>query len=329
MDAVYQILVVFSKNSSAYDTALNTLLGLFEEQKIPAEFYLIHLEHASALELDRWRKHKFRLIFSMGSRASTYLHTHQDEWDTPIVTVCAKDPVLLGLIDSYEPQREGHIAYTSLDVPIATQLTYMRRLLPNLKRIAVLYARGNTSAINTQVVPLKNIVAAHGIEVLDVVLENPSQAKAELAEKVKQTTRILGEQDPELSGSIYWITGSTEVFNEMKTINRFAESVPVLSVTPSLVTGDLNKSAVLSIGASFENNARLAGTYAVRILSVLSEAGELPVGVVMPPDISINFQRVRQIGLKIPFGFLESASFIYDYQGRLVREQGRLVEVNR
>jgi putative ABC transport system substrate-binding protein len=48
------------------------------------------------------------------------------------------------------------------------------------------------------------------------------------------------------------------------------------------------------------------------------KVGELPVGIVSPPDIAINFRKVREIGLNIPFNFVESASKLYDYDGNEV-----------
>ena len=47
--------------------------------------------------------------------------------------------------------------------------------------------------------------------------------------------------------------------------------------------------------------------------------GDLKVGVVSPPDIAISFRKAREIGLRVPFTFFESASFVYDYEGRPAR----------
>ena len=84
-------------------------------------------------------------------------------------------------------------------------------------------------------------------------------------------------------------------------------------------------SAVLSIGVSFGSNAHLAAVYGVDILTGKAQAGALKVGTISPPDIAINFRRARAIGLKIPFSFFESASTIYDGDGKLVRAEGRVV----
>ena len=41
--------------------------------------------------------------------------------------------------------------------------------------------------------------------------------------------------------------------------------------------------------------------------------------MVSPPDIAISFLKAREIGLRVPFSFFESASFVYDYDGHPVR----------
>ena len=128
----------------------------------------------------------------------------------------------------------------------------------------------------------------------------------------------MRKSDPTLSNSLFWITGSTSVFREIATINAHSDRVPVLSVVPEVVkAGD--DSAVMSIGISFESNAHLAAIYGSQVLSGQFKPGDMPVGIVSPPDIAVNFRKAREIGLKIPFNFVESASYIYDYDGKVVR----------
>ena len=114
------------------------------------------------------------------------------------------------------------------------------------------------------------------------------------------------------------------VFREIATINENADRVPVLSVVPDVVMPG-SDSAVLSIGISFESNAHLAAIYGADVLQGRVNVGDLNVGIVSPPDIAINFLKAREIGLEIPFSFFESASFVYDYEGRIVRNNGKPV----
>ena len=152
-------------------------------------------------------------------------------------------------------------------------------------------------------------------------VEDPANAAAELDDLVANAVTTMRKSDPLLERSLFWITGSTAVFREIETINANADRVPVLSVVPEVVAEGPD-SAVMSIGISFESNAHLASLYAHSVLQKTAEVGDLNVGIVSPPDIAINFLKAREIGLEIPFSFIESAGFIYGYDGEAVRSTG-------
>jgi putative ABC transport system substrate-binding protein len=50
--------------------------------------------------------------------------------------------------------------------------------------------------------------------------------------------------------------------------------------------------------------------------------------VVSPPDVAISFRKAREIGMKIPFSLFESATTIYDNDGKLVRSGGTVGQAN-
>lgn len=230
----------------------------------------------------------------------------------------------MGQISGYDSGSGSNFAFTSLNVPIRVQVSYLAELRPNLRNNAVLFAHQNKSAVKTQLRPLAAAVEQLGINVHEAGVEDRKQAKQELARLVPEAVRRMRRTDPTLRNSIFWITGSTSVFREIGTINRYAETVPVLSVVPDVVRAG-GDSAVLSIGVSFESNAHVAALYGIDILTTDTRAGDLRVGLVSPPDIAINFRRARDIGLKIPFRFFESANFVYDGVGRIVRDKGKKV----
>ena len=149
-------------------------------------------------------------------------------------------------------------------------------------------------------------------------MQNPSKAREELVPIVQSAVQTMRKSDPDLSKSLFWMTGSTSVFLEIRTVNEHADRVPVVSVVPEIVKAGPD-TAVLAIGVSFESNAHLAAIYGAQILAGRAKAGDLKVGLVSPPDIAISFMKAREIGLRIPFNFYESASFIYDYEGRPAR----------
>ena len=323
----YRVFVLYPRPSSAYDIAISKILEVFAEKDINAALTVVNFQNDPArgqAAIDRADGEDFDLILSMGSQSTAWLHDNYRSRAVPVVSVCSKDPVILGQTASYDIGSGENFAYTSLNMPVDAQLAYLLELKPKLKNIGELVNSKNVSAMKTQAQPIARQAARQGIRVLNLAIEDPKNAKSELERLTREAVKAMRKNDPNLDNSVFWITGSTAVFREIETINQNADRVPVLSVVPDVVT-EGHDSAVLSVGIGFESNAHLAAIYAADILSGRERAGALPVGVVSPPDIAINFLKAREIGLKIPFRFFESASYVYDYEGRTVRYKGKRV----
>lgn len=327
--AARRVFVLYPRRSSAYDTAMTKILAVFLEKDINTAFTIVnfHTDDARGHAAVALAKQiGSDLVFSMGSESTAWLHRHFVNGPIPVVSVCSKDPVMLGQTKQYDAGSGTNFAFTSLNMPVDVQLAYLLSLLPELKNIGILVDGTNVSAVETQAKPIAEVARRRGIQVFDVVVKDPKQAKQELGQLVPGAVATMRKSDPSLSASVFWITGSTAVFNEIGTINQHSDRVPVLSVVPDVVDGG-DLSAVLSIGISFESNGHLAAIYGAEILSGRRKAGELPVGIVSPPDIAINFRIARQIGLRVPFHFIESADIIYDYDGNAVRRADRSVQL--
>ena len=326
-----RVLVLYPRPSSAYDVAISRILDVFAEKDLDVELTAINFR----TEPDRGRaalqlaeRQGYELIFSMGSESTAWAYQHYRGGKLPVVSVCAKDPVQLGQIGDYETGSGTNFAFTSLNMPVDAQLTYLLELKPNLRNLGILVDAKNVSAVQTQAEPMARLAARRGLQVLTVAVKDPAQAAAELKTLLPQAVAAMRKSDVDLGNSVFVVTGSTAVFKEIATINAHADRVPVLSMVPEVVApGD--DSAVLSIGISFESNAHLAAIYGADVLRGRARVGDLKVGIVSPPDIAINFRKAREIGLKVPFRFFESASFVYDYEGRPVRANGRSVVAAR
>lgn len=321
------VLVLYPKPSSAYAVAITKILEVFANKNIDTRFTVVNFAKDDARGQAALRlasESGSDLIFSMGSASTAWLWKNYKGGEIPVVSVCSKDPVVLGQIDSYESSTGTNFAFTSLNMPIEVQMAYVLELKPDLQNLGVLVDSQNVSAVQTQAEPIAAFAQARGIRVMNMAVQDPEDAKAELPKLVSDTVAAMRKNDPTLNSSVLWITGSTSVFREIETINAHSDRVPVLSVVPEVVqAGD--HSAVMSIGVSFQSNAHLAAIYGIEVVQGKSKAGDLKVGIVSPPDISINFRKAREIALDVPFSFLESASFVYDYEGRLVRENGKAI----
>jgi putative ABC transport system substrate-binding protein len=316
-----RVLVLYPRPSSAYDIAITKILQEFDAKDVDATVTVINFEMndvRGAESIKFAEANKIDLIFAMGSESTAWLFDNYRGGKIPVVSVCSKDPVQLGQIKDYERGSGSNFAFTSLNVPVEVQMAYVKELRPDLKNLAVLVDSKNVSAVQTQAEPIASFARQAGIQVIWGAVQNPSKAREELVPIVQSAVQTMRKSDPDLSKSLFWMTGSTSVFLEIRTVNEHADRVPVVSVVPEIVKAGAD-TAVLAIGVSFESNAHLAAIYGAQILAGRAKAGDLKVGLVSPPDIAISFMKAREIGLRIPFNFYESASFIYDYEGRPAR----------
>ncbi|MCB1741899.1 MAG: hypothetical protein KDK91_16105, partial [Gammaproteobacteria bacterium] len=228
----------------------------------------------------------------------------------------------------YEHGTGNNIAMTSLNVPLALQNAYLFELKPDLKAVALLYNKNHKQVVATEVVPMRAALRKLGLTVVDVAVSAQDTSAVELHEQMPRALRELREADPGLRNSIFWLTSSTAVFSQLSTVVKLADSVPVVSGIPNAVRPG-EESAVLSVGIDRRSNARLAAIYASRILRGEVRPGELKLGVVTPPDIAINFGVANRLDLRMPFRFLESASFVYGYDYEPLRSFGRNVVARR
>ena len=313
--------MLYPRPSSAYDIAITKILQEFDAKDVDATVTVINFEMNDVRGTESIQfaeNNKIDLIFAMGSESTAWLFDNYRGGKIPVVSVCSKDPVQLGQIKDYERGSGSNFAFTSLNVPVEVQMAYVKELRPDLKNLAVLVDSKNVSAVQTQAEPIASFARQTGIQVIWGAVQNPSKAREELVPIVQSAVQTMRKSDPDLSKSLFWMTGSTSVFLEIRTVNEHADRVPVVSVVPEIVKAGPD-TAVLAIGVSFESNAHLAAIYGAQILAGRAKAGDLKVGLVSPPDIAISFMKAREIGLRIPFNFYESASFIYDYEGRPAR----------
>jgi putative tryptophan/tyrosine transport system substrate-binding protein len=320
-----RILVVYPRPSSAYDVAITKILQVFAEKDIDAEFTVVNFNNEDSrgnAVLALAESDQYSLIFAMGSESTAWLYNRYRGGRIPVVSVCSKDPVELGQIKDYESGSGTNFAFTSLNMQLDAQMAYIRELRPSLRNFAILVDSKNVSAMQTQAAPMAKLARQLGIQVLEVAVNDPTKARAELDTLIPAAVRTMKKNDPTLANSVFWVTGSTAVFKEIAAINAHADRVPVVSAVPEIVkAGD--ESAVISIGISFESNAHLAAVYGADVLLGRARVGDLKVGIVSPPDIAINFRKAREIGFTVPFSFFERATYIYDYEGRAVRSVGR------
>lgn len=311
------LLLIPSPSVEAYSLAVNTILRGFNDANLPTRFdiWYYNKDEDLAMEALRWAyAQPVDLIMSVGSSATSFLTEHHTGHRIPAVTSASKDPVASGHLTDGASGSGTNIAYTSINVETDTLVAYLRRLVPGLTTIGLLYATDNSSAVLTQVDPLRAAAERLDLNIVDITVSGSETASEELEAGLPVGIDVMRRLDPQLSNSVLLVTGSTSVYERIDLINRHAADLPVISMLPDIVrVGD--ESALLSIGVNLTSALKLSTVYALDVITGKAQPGVLPVGSVSPPDLAINFRVAHRVGIKIPFSFLESSTFVYDLEG--------------
>ena len=320
-----RVWVLISRKADSYDVALSTMLKVFRRE-MPNVSFRVFLLPATQQQLRTWTyaaEREAALIYSVGSRATVSLHEVYSGGKLPVISVNAKDPVLMGLTDNYQSSG-NNFAYTSLNLPADITLNFLRRFRPSLTQIGVLYAKTNTSAYLTQYLPLKMEAEKQGVRVFPIEVDE-TQPGQTLEESMAAQTQAMRVGDDRFERSLLWLTGSSSLLSRIDEINQYSQRLPLLTAVPDAVNASA-QSALMSVGVGFENNAHQAALYGLRILNEGVKPHSLPVGLLSPPDIAISFKQAERVNTPVPFVLLEMASDIYASDGSVVRSAGMSME---
>lgn len=323
-----RVWVLISRKANSYDTALATMLKVYKQELANARFRVFLLPKNDN-QIIQWTKRAEKsadLIYTVGSKATVKLYKLYAGQRLPVVSVNAKDPVLLGLTKGYQTSG-NNFAFTSLNLPADITLSFILKFQPKLKQIGVLYAKKNTSAYVTQYLPLKEQAELLGIDIVPFEVDG-NEEQASLTEVMRTKVAKMQSASNGKNDSILWLTGSSSLLERVDEINQYAQGLPLLTVVPDAVN-ETEHSALMSVGVSFENNAHQAALYGIRILRDNIEPHRLPVGMLSPPDISISFQQAEKIQAQMPFVLIEMASDLYAQDGRVIRSAGMAMEGER
>ena len=83
----------------------------------------------------------------MGSEATAWLYDNYRGGALPVVTVCSKDPVQLKQMRDYDSGSGSNFAFTSLNVQVEVQVSYIKDMNADLKNLAILVDAKNVSAV--------------------------------------------------------------------------------------------------------------------------------------------------------------------------------------
>ena len=202
-----KIMVMYPRPSSAYDIAITKILDVFADKTLNLELTVTNFglqETRGRAALAAAHDEHFDLIMTMGSEATAWMWDRYRGGVLPVLSVCSKDPVVLGQSPGYNKGSGTNFAFTSLNMPIEAQMAYVNELKPRLKNIAILVDSRNVSAVETQSKPVIDYLRPRGVRVMACAVD---EVPAMSPLRVNRYCRPTARRRPKLAMTSLMVIG--------------------------------------------------------------------------------------------------------------------------
>ena len=203
----------------------------------------------------------------------------------PIVFTPIADPVHAGLVSNWT-SGERLLTGSSVALDYAAVLTFFKQVVPNMKRLGVLYDTGDDSS-SAALEGLEAVAKAQGVTLVKIGVDNP----AELPQRVQSARGRVDALYPVASGRIQ--QGSAAI---AATADR--AGLAVVTTIPQMVQ---QHQALAALAVSFAQSGEAAGHLAGQLLKG-ADAKTLPAWKPAPADHKplISAVRLKALGLTLP-----------------------------
>lgn len=256
-------------------------------------FTTFQLQHDNTKDqgiVDSITEYKPKLIITVGSSATKL--AQRSFTDIPIVFSAVMYPKLSGFVQSNQVPG-GNLTGASLNIPVDIQFKYFQKIVPNLKRVGVLY----TDNTETLIEPARKAAGKRGIELIPY--------KVNLS---KDIPKALDSLATTVDG--IWSVADPMLFTPQSTryilLNTLRKRIPFMGFSRYVV----ESGALFALDFDYKAIGYQAGTTANRILGGANPAN-IPVTSVDVIWFHYNEKTAQHLKITIPEELMAVAKEVY------------------
>lgn len=222
------------------------------------------------------------LVCGIATPSAQALYVACREKNIPVIFNAISDPVAAGLAVSDSQPMEGVTGISDL-LPVKDQLELIRAILPDAKKIGIIYTTSEANSIST-IELYKTLAADYGFQIIDKGISKQAE--------VTQAADILLKQVDCISN----LTDNTVVAVLSAVLEKAnAKGIPVFGSEEEQV----KNGCLASAGLDYVALGVQAGNIAARVLNG-EDVSSIPFETLKESKITINLNAAESLGIKIP-----------------------------
>ncbi len=270
--------------------------GYEEGKNLTIEYQNAQADTGNAATIaDSFVNKKVDLICAIATPSAMSAYNSAMDADIPVIYTAVSDPVGAGLVNE-DRTNVGNITGTSDKLPVTEQMALIRELMPDAKKIGILYTTSEANSVST-IQEYKDHAEEYGFEIVDTGIN--TIADVEMAAK-------------DLASKVDCISNLTDntVVSALQTVLAAANDakIPVFGSEVEQV----KNGCVAAVGIDYVALGKQTGEMAAKVLKGEATAAETPFEICEGGNVYVNTEAAGNIDFTISDDVLGEAAEIYE-----------------
>lgn len=270
--------------------------GIEEGENLKIEYKNAAADQGTAKQIsDTFVSDKVDLICGIATPSAQAAFNSAMNSDIPVIYTAVTDPAEAKLVDD-EGNPVGEITGTSDELPIKEQLEMIREILPDAKKVGILYTTSE----------------ANSVSALSTYKKLAGDYDLEIVEKGVTQTADISLAGEELLGEVDCLTNLTDntVVNSLATIldKANAQKIPVFGSEIEQV----KLGCLAAEGLDYIKLGKQTGKMAAQVLKGEKKASEIKYETISEPGLYVNTKAAENLGITIDESLVSQAVESFD-----------------
>ena len=270
--------------------------GIEEGKNLTIEVKNAAADQGTAKQIsDTFVSDKVDLICAIATPSAQAAYNSAIDTDIPVVYTAVTDPIAAELADE-NGTPVGNVTGTSDELPIKAQFEMIREMLPDAKKIGIMYTTSEVNSVSA-LETYKELAGDYGFTIVD-------KGVTQTADISLATDEILEEVD-----CLTNLTDNT-VVNSLATILDKANTkkIPVFGSEIEQV----KIGCLAAEGLDYVELGKQTGRMAAKVLKGEAEASEMNYETITEPGYYVNTAVAENLGITVSEELLETAAESFD-----------------
>lgn len=270
--------------------------GIEEGKNLKIDYQNAQTDTGTASTIaDSFISEKADMICAIATPCAASAYNSAMNADTPVVYTAVSDPVAAGLAND-DGTSVGNITGSSDILPVEEQLKMIRQMMPDAKKIGILYTTSEANSCST-IEEYKKLAGDYDFEIVDTGINTSADVEIAAADLVTKVDCLCN------------LTDNT-VVNALQTVLDKANgaNIPVFGSEIEQV----KSGCVASMGIDYYQLGIETGKMAAKILKGEEKASDTPYITASKAQLYVNTAAADKIGMKLDADYIKDAAEKFD-----------------